>query len=161
MVFGLTEVQQRLQNLILHLHQLHRPAHRCLIRSGNECHRIPHVADMRIQDTMIIWTELRISLTRNRKTCLRHILSREDALNAGYLQRHRLIHTAHDGMRMRTAQSLDHKTVRRSDILGINRLPCDQCQRIFFHHSTIDFPHALTPPCLYSRYWRIARKWLT
>ena len=98
---------------------------------------------MPVQKQTIIWTHLRISLSRTGKTLLVliNVLPCIDRFNSR--NEHRLVRIDFfdDRIRMRRAQKLYDQTIFRRNIIRIYRLTKKQFHCIFFTNCFIYFPH--------------------
>ena len=119
-ILGLMKIQNGRKHFVLYFQELPRTVHAFFIFSGNNRHRISHVAHMLIEDQTVIRAWFRVGLSCHCKTLFRHILPGINRLNARNTLCCRLFHGFYDCIGMRTPQYLDNQTILRHQIIYIN-----------------------------------------
>ena len=155
-VQGLGKVQQRLQHLILHFNQPHRPPGNLLRLRSHNGHRVPGAAQVPVQNQPVVGAGLRPGLTRRGKAALGHILPGKYRRHTG----HQLCPAGVDGNDIGPcvggAQQLHPQGIGGNQIPGVHRFAGDQAHGVLFSHAGGNRFHPCSPPFT-ARYLRIAR----
>ena len=155
-VQGLGKVQQRLQHLILHFDEPHRPPGDLLRLRGHNGHRVPGAAQVPVQDQPVIGAGLRPGLAGGGKAALGHILPGQHRRHPGHHFGPAGINRDNIGPGMGGAQQLDPQGIGGNQIPGVHRLAGDQAHGVLFPYAGGNCLHPCSPPFM-ARYLRMAR----
>ena len=132
------KVQNRLQNVVLHLDHAHGLGHTVLVPAGHDGHRVPHIADGALQNVAVVGGGLWVGLARQGVADLRHVLPGQDAGNAGHPAGGVLADGFDAGVGVGAAEHLDHQAVTGHHVLGINALAAGEGGPVQLGNGLID-----------------------
>ena len=114
----------------------------CLTCDDSHC--ISHKTYSLIQDQAVIRTWLRIGLASHGKTLLRNILPCKDTFDPWNSGSNLTVDFFDQRMGIRTSKHFYDQAVLWCQVIGVDRLTCYQCFRIFFHNRSAYQPEFLS-----------------
>ncbi len=137
-VQGLVHIQNGGQQLVFDFHQTHGLVGGLFVFRRNDGHRVPHKAQLPVQNQPVIGGGLRVGLARDGKAGFGHVLPGIDGHHAGDFQGDGGVDLLHQGAGMGAAQQFDHQGVPGDDVVGVDRLAQQKLHRVLFAHGMAD-----------------------